>query len=75
MKILLVEDEKRMAQALVELLKREDYDVDHFDNGLEGSIALGSNIYDIAILDVMLPGMNGYDITKNARLKGIKQLF
>ena len=72
MKILLVEDEKRMAQALVELLKREDYDVDHFDNGLEGSIALGSNIYDIAILDVMLPGMNGYDITKNARLKGIK---
>jgi DNA-binding response OmpR family regulator len=71
MRILLVEDEKRMAQALCELLRLEKYEVDHFANGLEGLTALESNIYDIAILDVMLPGMNGYEITRNARSSGI----
>ena len=71
MRILLVEDEKRMAQALCEILRLEKYEVDHFDNGVDGLIALESNIYDIAILDVMLPKMNGFDITRNARNNGI----
>ena len=71
MRILLVEDEKRMAQALCELLRLEKYEVDHCANGTEGLAAIESNIYDIVILDVMLPGMNGYEITKTARGKGI----
>lgn len=72
MRILLVEDEIRMAQALCELLRLENYEVDHYANGLEGILAIESNIYDIVILDVMLPGMNGYDIAKRIRSKGIK---
>lgn len=72
MRLLLVEDEKRMAQALCEILRLEKYEVDHFANGLEGLAAIESNIYDIVILDVMLPGMNGYEIAKRARQKGIR---
>lgn len=71
MRILLVEDEKRMAQALCELLRLEKYDVDHYDNGVDGLTAIESKIYDIVILDVMLPGMNGYEITRKARAKGV----
>jgi len=70
-RILLVEDEKRMAQALCEILRLEKYEVDHYANGSEGLAAIESNIYDIVILDVMLPGMNGYEIAKTARSKGI----
>ena len=71
MRVLLVEDEKRMAEALCEILRLEKYEVDHYANGLDGLSAIESNIYDIAILDVMLPGMSGYEITKQARSQGI----
>ena len=71
MRILLVEDEKRMAQALCEILRLEKYDVDHYANGTDGLTAIESNIYDIVILDVMLPGLNGYEIAKKTRMKGI----
>lgn len=71
MRLLLVEDEKRMAQALCEILRQEKYEVDHFANGLDGLAAIDSNIYDIIILDVMLPGMNGYEIAKKVRQNGV----
>ena len=71
MRILLVEDEKRMAQALCEILRLEKYEVDHYANGIDGLTAIESNIYDIIILDVMLPGLNGYEIAKKVRSKGI----
>lgn len=71
MRLLLVEDEKRMAQALCEILRLEKYEVDHYINGEDGLAAIESNIYDIVILDVMLPGMNGFEIAKKARAGGI----
>lgn len=71
MRILLVEDEKRMAQALCEILRLEKYEVDHYLNGIDGLAAVESNIYDIIILDVMLPELNGYEIAKKARNRGI----
>ncbi len=71
MRLLLIEDEKRMAQALCEILRLEKYDVDHCANGLDGLAAIESNIYDIVRLDVMLPGMNGYEIAKRVRNQGI----
>lgn len=71
MRILLVEDEKRMAQALCEILRLEKYEVDHHADGKSGLDAALSDIYDIIILDVMLPGMNGFEIVKKARQKGI----
>ncbi len=72
MRLLLVEDEKRMAQALYEILRLEKYEVDHCADGASGLAALESNIYDIAVLDVMLPGMDGFEIIKKARRQGIR---
>ena len=72
MRLLLVEDEKRMAQALCEILHQEKYDVDHFADGLEGLLALETNTYDLAILDVMLPHKNGFQIAREARKKGVR---
>ena len=72
MRLLLVEDEKRMAQALCEILRQEKYEVDHCADGLEGMYALESGAYDLVILDVMLPGKNGFDIAREARKNGIR---
>lgn len=72
MRLLLVEDEKRMAQALCEILRLEKYEVDYFVNGADGLAALQSDIYDVAVLDVMLPELNGFEIAKKARQSGIR---
>ncbi len=72
MRLLLVEDEKRMAQALCEILRLEKYEVDHYTDGAEGLAAIESDMYDIAVLDVMLPGMSGFEIAKRARADGIR---
>lgn len=71
-RISFVEDEKRMAQALVEILRMEKYEVEHCADGVSGMDAVESNVYDIIILDVMLPGMDGFEIVKNARQKGVR---
>lgn len=72
MKLLLVEDEKRMAQALCELLRLEKYDVDHYIDGADGLYAIETGAYDLIVLDVMLPHKNGFEIAREARQKGIK---
>ena len=72
MKLLLAEDEMRMASALTELLKMENYDVDHVSDGSSALAALESDIYDAAIIDVMMPGLNGFDVVYAARNRGIK---
>lgn len=71
MRILLVEDEKRMGEALCEILRQEKYEVDCFTDGLTGLAAGESGIYDIIILDVMLPEMNGFDVVRTLRQKRI----
>ena len=72
MRVLVAEDEKRMAAALVALLKQEKYDADHMADGASALAALETGIYDIAILDVMMPEMNGFEVAHRARKKGIK---
>jgi DNA-binding response OmpR family regulator len=72
MRILLAEDEKRMAAALVALFRQEKYDVDHMADGTSALYALESGVYDIAVLDVMMPEMNGFEVARTARSKGIR---
>ena len=72
LKLLLVEDEKRMSQALCELLRLEKYDVDAYDNGVDGLAAIQTGVYDIAVLDVMLPGKNGFEVVREARKAGVR---
>ena len=71
MNILLAEDEKRMAQALLQLLRLESYTVDWFADGEEALAAIECGSYDVIVLDVMLPGMSGFEIAASARQKGI----
>lgn len=71
MRLLLVEDEKRMAQALCELLRQEGYEVDWFGDGAEGLDACETGVYDIIILDVMLPSLSGFEIAHRARQSGV----
>lgn len=67
MKILLIEDEIRMADALCGLLQLEGYNVTVCTDGNSGMDAVITKEYDILILDVMLPGMSGYEIARNTR--------
>lgn len=72
MRVLLAEDEKRMAAALVTLLKQEKYEVDHAADGVSALEMLETGVYDIAVLDVMMPKMNGFEVARRARAKEIK---
>ncbi|MBO4360652.1 MAG: response regulator transcription factor [Eubacteriaceae bacterium] len=71
MKILLAEDEKRMAQSLSELLRQENYEVDVYGDGLSALSAALTGIYDAAVLDVMMPGMDGFSVARSVRKEGI----
>ncbi len=72
MKLLLAEDETRMAKALTALLRLEKYEVDHVADGASALAALESGVYDGAILDVMMPELNGFQVARAARQKGVK---
>ena len=72
MKLLLVEDEKRMSEALCEILRQEKYDTDAVLDGISGLDAARSGIYDLLILDVMLPGINGFEIARTVRKEGVQ---
>lgn len=71
MRILLVEDEVQLSEALGVILEKNNYIVDRLFDGEDGLDYMLSDIYDIVILDIMLPKMDGLDVLKNAREKGI----
>ncbi len=67
MRILIVEDEKYMAEAVAQVLKKSNYTVDLAYDGEDGLDCALSNIYDIIILDIMLPKLDGISLLKNIR--------
>lgn len=71
MRILVVEDEYNLADIIALKLKEENYLVDISLNGEEGLYNALTNIYDLIILDVMLPIINGYDILKKLKINNI----
>ena len=72
MRILLVEDERRIAQAVKEGLEQENYAVDVEYDGEDGLNAALAEDYDLIILDVMMPVLNGFEVSKKLRASGIK---
>ncbi len=67
MRILIVDDDEELAGLLSELLTREGFRVDMQHDGVKGlSAALGGG-YDLMVLDVMLPGMDGFEILRRVR--------
>ncbi|MBO4261796.1 MAG: response regulator transcription factor [Clostridia bacterium] len=67
MQILIVEDELRLAKALKQILEEKKYMVDTVANGQDGLDYALSGIYDVIILDVMLPKMDGMTVAKKLR--------
>ena len=67
MQVLIIEDERRLANALAQIIKEERYFVDVVYDGKDGLDYALSGIYDVAIIDVMLPFVNGLDIVKKMR--------
>ncbi|HCX64144.1 MAG TPA: DNA-binding response regulator [Eubacteriaceae bacterium] len=72
MRILFVEDEKMVTDALKEFCKMQNLSCDIANDGEEGEIFAMNNIYDVVVLDIMLPGKSGIEILEKMREKGIK---
>lgn len=71
MRLLLVEDEKQLSEALQQILIRNKYSVDAVYNGDEGLDYSLTGVYDVIILDIMLPKLNGLEILKMIRRRKI----
>ena len=71
MKLLLVEDEKQLSEALQQILIKNKYTVDAVYNGDEGLDYALTGVYDVIILDIMLPKLNGIEILKMIRKRKI----
>lgn len=67
MRILVVEDEIRLAEAIAQIIRDGKYTVDVVYDGEDGYDYAMSSIYDVIVLDVMLPGMNGFEIVREMR--------
>lgn len=72
MRILLVEDDVRLSAALVKLLQADNFAVDTAFNGTDGQDAALTGIYDALVLDVMLPGKDGFQVLAALRQAGVK---
>ncbi|AIQ71614.1 response regulator transcription factor [Paenibacillus graminis] len=71
MRILIVEDEVHLAEALTQILKKQNYSVDAVHDGRSGLDYAQSGIYDLLLLDIMMPEMDGITVLKKLRSEGI----
>ena len=72
MRVLVVEDEKKVARALKEGLEAEHYEVVVAATGEDGFFRTSAETFDVVILDVMLPGRNGFEILAALRKRGLE---
>ncbi|MGR5120576.1 response regulator transcription factor [Vibrio astriarenae] len=71
LQLLLVEDDIDLATAIIDYLELEDIQCDHAANGLSGYNLIESNQYDVVVLDLNLPKMNGLEVCEKIRSQGI----
>ncbi len=67
MKILIIEDEKLLADSIRDMLARKGFEVEVVYDGVSGAEYAELGVYDLLILDVMMPGMNGYQVARQVR--------
>ena len=67
MKVLVVDDEVKLADVVAELLRRNKYVVDVVYDGEDGYFYASKGDYDVVVLDVMLPGMDGFEVVQKLR--------
>jgi len=70
MRVLIIEDEERISAAIAHTLKQKNYEVDCVEDGNSGIILAEKGIYDIIILDIMIPGKSGLELLKELRNRG-----
>jgi DNA-binding response OmpR family regulator len=70
MRVLLVEDEKPLAAALGKIFEKNKILIDVVNDGIEGKMLSENDVYDVIILDIMLPGMTGLEILRSIRDAG-----
>ncbi|MGL4741825.1 MAG: response regulator transcription factor [Sarcina sp.] len=68
-KILVVEDDLQIQELIKEFLMAQEYEVDTADDGVQGYEKIKNNKYDLIIMDVMMPNMDGYSLCKMAKSK------
>jgi two-component system copper resistance phosphate regulon response regulator CusR len=71
MKILIVEDQYKIQQSLCTCLEQNGFIVDCASDGSTGYEKVSTTLYDVIILDVLLPGINGLDLCKKIRFQGV----
>ena len=71
-KILIIEDEESISMVLEDDFRLEGYEVEVASDGLDGLVKAADPEVDLIILDIMLPGMNGFEICKKLRSQGIQ---
>ncbi|RXJ81639.1 response regulator transcription factor [Arcobacter sp. F2176] len=71
MKILIIEDDVKIVNFLKKGLEEESYSIDYSHNGEEGLYLASVNSYDLILLDIMLPLLNGIEVCKKLRTDGI----
>lgn len=71
MRLLIVEDEVHLAEALSQILRKQHYSVDVVHDGRSGLEYAQSGIYDLLLLDIMMPEMDGFRVLKQLRREGI----
>ena len=67
MRILLAEDERPLARALVKIFEKNFFTVDAVENGEDALAYLESGQYDVAVLDIMMPKMDGFEAARQIR--------
>ena len=72
MRILLIEDERRLAEPVKYILEKNKYTVDLADNGISGQDMAETGLYDVIILDRLLPGKEGVEVLKTLRAAHIR---
>jgi two-component system response regulator ResD len=72
-KILLVEDELYIRELYARALRQEGYDVEEVDNGEDGFNKIRDNDYDLILLDIMLPKLNGLQVLENLKSENMEE--
>ena len=67
MRILLIEDEPKIASFVIEGLQAAGMRIEHINNGPEGLQTVLQAQHDLVVLDIMLPGMDGYEVARTLR--------